>query len=327
MPGTDIAETVRFVVGECPQLPYLPELPARGPGADMVGRTAGLLATIDPGFAVQTTTTGWRFADRPGAAIRRAQSWVGQDLDALEEYAADVTGAIKVSLCGPWTLAANIELRTGDRALHDPGACSDLTDALVELTGSHVRDLARRLPNASIVVQVDEPSLSAVLTGTVSRQSGWGRLAPVQDATVVKSLGAITEAIKSAGGRSVIHCCADNVPFDALRRIGADGFCVDPRRVSDADIDALGLAFEAEMVLMIGIVPASDASLSEVTASVDQVRNLSHRIGFDIGKFVEQILLSPTCGMAAASPGYVRSATKHLHSVSSALTQMDDRDG
>lgn len=326
MPGTDISETVRLVVGECPQLPYLPELPARGPGADMIGRTAGLLATIDPGFAVQTTTTGWRFADRPGAAVRRAQSWVAQDLDALEEYAADVTGAIKVSLCGPWTLAANIEVRTGDRALNDPGACSDVTDALVELAGSHVRDLARRLPNASIVVQIDEPSLSAVLTGTVSRQSGWGRLAPVQDVTVVKSLGAITEAIRSAGGRSVIHCCADNVPFDTLRRSGVDGFCVDPRRVSPADIEALGLAFEAEMVLMIGIVSASDASLSEVSASVEQVRDLSHRIGFPVDEFVEQILLTPTCGMAAASPSYVRSAMSHLRSVSSALTQLDDRD-
>lgn len=45
-PGLQITEAVRqvrdlLVVEQ--GLPYLPELPARGPGADLVGRSAGLL--------------------------------------------------------------------------------------------------------------------------------------------------------------------------------------------------------------------------------------------------------------------------------------------
>ena len=39
MPGTDPRESARVVMGECHALPFLPELPERGPGADQIGRT------------------------------------------------------------------------------------------------------------------------------------------------------------------------------------------------------------------------------------------------------------------------------------------------
>ena len=61
-------------------------------------------------------------------------------------------------------------------------------------------------------------------------------------------------------------------------------------------------------------------------AGVRLVTGLSRRIGFAIDTFVEQILLSPTCGMAGASPAYVREVMTHLRGVSDALTQADDRD-
>ena len=46
MPGTDRAEAIAMVLGELPDLPYLPELPGRGPGADLTGRTAALLVDM-----------------------------------------------------------------------------------------------------------------------------------------------------------------------------------------------------------------------------------------------------------------------------------------
>ena len=52
MPGTAYDEAVRIVLGELPGLPHVPELPARGPHADMTGRTlaiaAGLGADLQP---------------------------------------------------------------------------------------------------------------------------------------------------------------------------------------------------------------------------------------------------------------------------------------
>src|SRR6266516_5931164 len=125
MPGTDPAEAVTVVLGELPGFPHLPELPGRGPGADLTGRTAALLV----GLAVETTTSGWRFAARPGRDLRRAAGFLQQDLDALEQAAAGLDTALKVQICGPWTMAATIELsRSQNPALADAGAVADLAE-------------------------------------------------------------------------------------------------------------------------------------------------------------------------------------------------------
>src|ERR1700678_1637273 len=46
MPGENPMEAARTVADELPDLPYLAELPDRGPGADVIGRTAALLVDI-----------------------------------------------------------------------------------------------------------------------------------------------------------------------------------------------------------------------------------------------------------------------------------------
>ncbi len=56
MPGTDPREIMAVIIGELPDFPHLAELPARGPGADLIGRTASLLV----GLPVETTARGWR---------------------------------------------------------------------------------------------------------------------------------------------------------------------------------------------------------------------------------------------------------------------------
>ncbi len=89
MPGTDPAAAARVVVDELPDFPFLPELPGRGPGADLIGRTAALLIDIP----VETVPTGWRVAERPGRTLRAAQSMLSSDLDALEEQLAGYRGA------------------------------------------------------------------------------------------------------------------------------------------------------------------------------------------------------------------------------------------
>ena len=75
MPGTDPAEAMRIVLGELPDLPHLAELPARGAGAGLTGRTAALLVELP----VETTSTGWRFAGRPGRDLSRARGLLSAD--------------------------------------------------------------------------------------------------------------------------------------------------------------------------------------------------------------------------------------------------------
>ena len=74
---------------------------------------------------------------RPGAVTRRAISLLGEDVDALEE-AWEIAGpgadgrVVKVQAPGPITLAAQLELGNGHRAITDAGALRELTASLAE---------------------------------------------------------------------------------------------------------------------------------------------------------------------------------------------------
>src|SRR5207237_520243 len=82
-------------------------------------------------------------------------------LDVAQEMLLGYEGPLKTQICGPWTLAGTIELRSGRRALADSGAVRDLGQALVEAAAGHVAELAGRVPGAQVLPQVDAPPLPA----------------------------------------------------------------------------------------------------------------------------------------------------------------------
>ena len=127
-PGSDMADAIKIAFAECPDLPYLPELPARGPYAELIGRSTAFLA----GLAVDLQPAGWRLTDASSREHRLAISTLRADLDLLEEHAQDYAGAVKLSVGGPWTLAAMMERPRGDRVIADSGARRDLSQSLAE---------------------------------------------------------------------------------------------------------------------------------------------------------------------------------------------------
>ncbi|WP_372409793.1 methionine synthase [Streptomyces luteireticuli] len=307
MPGTDAREAAKTVTGSLETLPYLPELPARGPGADMIGRTAGLLVEV---FA-QVEPSGWRIADRPGRDTRRAHSWLREDLDALEEFTQGYEGALKVSAVGPWTLAAALQLRGGEAALADPGACRELTASLAEGLRGHLAELRRRVPGARLVLQLDEPSLPAVLRGQVRTASGYRTHRAVDRAVVEGALRDIAAVAHGAEGSLVVHSCAPGVPFALLRRAGAAGVSFDFSLITEREDEALGEAVEAGTKLFAGVVPGVDGPLSDPAGSVMGVRTLWRRLGLSPEALAESVVVTPSCGLAGASPAYARTALAH----------------
>jgi hypothetical protein len=203
--------------------------------------------------------SGWRLGDRASGDERRAVSYLGQDLDALEEVADGYAGLVKVQLAGPWTLAASLELPHGDKALADPGACRDLAASLAEAAAGHVADVRRRLPRADVVLQLDEPSLPAALAGRVRTASGFGALRAVAPPVAQEGLTAVVAAAECAGARVVVHCCAADVPIALLRRSGASGISLDATLLTPRADDAVGEAVEAGVALLMGVVPATGA--------------------------------------------------------------------
>ncbi|WP_410540243.1 methionine synthase [Streptomyces sp. KL2] len=319
MPGTDAREAVKTVTGSLEHFPYLPELPARGPGADMIGRTAGLLVEL----YARLEPSGWRVGDAPGRDTRRARSWLGEDLDALEEFTQGYTGALKVSAVGPWTLAASLERRGGEAMLGDAGACRYLAESLAEGLRAHLAEVRRRVPGARPVLQLDEPSLTAVLLGRVPTASGY-RTHPAVDRGVAEgALRQVVEAVREAGGPApepgqeipvVVHSCAPGVPFGLLRRAGAAGISFDLSLLTERDDEAVGEAVEAGTALFAGAVPAVEPysrALSDPAGSVMGVRTLWRRLGLSPKLLARSVVVTPACGLAGASPAYARAALAH----------------
>jgi methionine synthase II (cobalamin-independent) len=303
LPGTDPAEAVRTVLGELPGLPHLPELPGRGAGADMIGRTAALLVDL----AVDLTPAGWRLVPRPGIDLRRGQEFLARDLDALHAAAEDHTGPFKVQAAGPFTLAAGLERVRGERAIVDAGARRDLAQSLAEGIAEHVAAVRGRVPGAEVVVQLDEPSLPAVLQGGLPTASGFGKLPPVGAPDVEAELSAVVAVVPAA---VVVHCCAPRLPWDLLRAAGAAAISFDLGLVQD--LDAVGTAIDAGTHLLVGVVPGTDTTLPAPKATASRVRAWWNELGFAAEQLPEAVTLTPTCGLAGASPSYARTAMAHV---------------
>jgi hypothetical protein len=338
MPGTNPAETMRVVVGELPDFPFLPELPDRGPGADLTGRTAALLV----GIPVEVTPRGWRLAERPGRDQARARSMLSSDLDVLEEVLDGYRGLLKIQLCGPWTLAATLELtRTMNVALSDPGAVADLTASLAEGAAAHVAELVKRVPGAQLVVQLDEPALPAVAMGAVPTASGLSRLAPVEDDPLRERLA---QVLAAADRYTVVHSCGNGVPFGIIRLAGADAISFDLSQLRRGEEDGVAEAAEAGMGVFTGAVPAvpspgpaagpdrpggvnpADGS-DEARQTAERVMRLWRRLGLPLETLPVQAVITPACGLAGASPAQARAALTRCREAASMLAELIEETG
>jgi hypothetical protein len=282
MPGLDPFAAQPRLIELLPDLPHLVELPERGPGADMIGRGATFLTDLP----VDLQPAGWRLVERPGRDLRRARDMLRQDLDALAEAADGWTGALKIQAPGPWTLAATLELSRGDKALGDRGAVADLAASLADGLAAHVAQVRSLVPGATVVVQLDEPSLPAVRAGHLHTASGFGALRIPEEEELNAVLATVLGAVPFAG----VHCCAPHVPFGLLLGAGARWVAVDAALLRRGDDDGVGELVDAGVGVIFGIEPTDGGTHT--------VRDLSRRLGFAPEVWNRRTLLSPPCGLA-----------------------------
>ncbi|WP_406602108.1 methionine synthase [Lentzea kristufekii] len=306
LPGTDIDEAARVVVGELPELPHVPELPGRGVGADMIGRTAGLLVDL----AIEVITSGYRVTPRAGRDHRRAVDLLRGDLDAFDEAlerAGTRPETVKVQAAGPWTLMSNIELMRGHRVLTDPGAVKEFAASLAEGLKQHAAEVAKRT-KAKVVVQLDEPGLPAVLQGLLPTPSQLGTVAAVPGPDARAVLATVIDALKDH--EVVVHCCAPHPPLTLLREAGATAIAFDATLIKGAEaLDEIGETWQAGTTLALGLVPSTDPGAPVALKDVGQrAFTLVDRLGFPRSILAEQALPTPTCGLAGASSTWVKRA-------------------
>ena len=314
-PGTDVREALRVVGGElasgAPEgvrsVPYLPELPARGPGADLVGRGAHLLVDLP----VDLQPQGWRLVDRPGRDAERAASLLTQDLDELAEALDGYAGPLKVQVAGPWTLAASLWRPLGDRVLDDPGATRDVVASLTEGVAAYLGRVQRLVPGAELLLQVDEPSLTAVLAGRIRSESGYRVLRTPERGEAVAVLRQVLDQPGAEVGG--VHTCAADPPVDVLVEAGAGLLSLDLAQVGRGRFEQVAAAVEAGRRLWAGV----DAGAAD---PLEPLLRRWHEAGLPVATLAD-VGLTPPCGLASSSPAGARQVTRSLSQVASRLAE------
>ena len=317
MPGEEVREALQVIRGEVGDFVFVPELPARGPHAGMIGRALAVLEGLD----ADLQPAGWRLGVGSGRDLRRAQSLLAQDLDAAEELLADHEGPVKVQVTGPLTLAAQVERARGDKLVADHGARREVAESLAEGLSAHVADVRRRFGRSQqIVVQVDEPSISAALGGGIPTASGFGRHRTVHPPEADALLHRVVDAITAAGARPVAHSCASDVPVALLAGAGFTAVSFDVG-LADPD-DSWSEAFESGTDLWPGVVPSTDADVTDADLG-GRLERFFGRLGFDEDAYASRMVVTPTCGLAGASPAWARRALSLAQRVSAEGTHSE----
>ncbi|WP_336672144.1 hypothetical protein [Tsukamurella sp. USMM236] len=310
VPGTDPREAAATVVGEL-EVPFLPELPDRGIGADMIGRGAGLL--VDIGFDV--STTGYRIGVPDGRVARLTADYLERDLDAFEE-AYEVArrrggGLVKAQVAGPLTLGAGLELPNGHRVARDRGAMRDVAASLAEGLIRHVADLRRRL-GADVVLQLDEPSLWSVVHGTVPALT---KLDPVRAVPAPEAAEILASVVEAVDAPVLLHLCGP-IDWDVVRRVPVDGALLDATRLTAADYEGFGELAESRTVVGLGLAPATPAPRRRSPADLAAP---AIRLYDEVGlprRDLTRATVTPVCG-SPGSPGIrpILDACKEIRAV------------
>jgi methionine synthase II (cobalamin-independent) len=238
--------------------------------------------------------------DRGGRVARRTASLWTEDLDEVAAASDGYVGPLKTQVAGPWTLAASIELHRGERAVTDPGAAREIVESLAEGVRRHLADLRRLVPGAEVVLQLDEPSLPAVLEGLLPTASGFGRLRAIDRQVVAAGLRTVLAA---TGGPTVIHCCARNAPIPLLRGIAPGALALDVLDATPARWESIAATLESGVDLYAGCLPTTP-----VTSGADAVRDAVRGIrdGFERAGLaavdLSRVTVTSACGLAGLTP-------------------------
>ncbi|MGY4652279.1 methionine synthase [Mycobacterium sp. URHB0021] len=321
-PGTSARDAAEIVVGELHTLPHLVELPARGVGADIIGRSGALLIDI----GIDTVPRGYRIASRRNAVTRRAVSLLDEDVDALEEAWEKAglrggTRTVKLQVPGPITLAAQLELPNGHRAITDGGALRDVAGSLAEGVSALRAQVARRL-ETPVVVQFDEPLLPAALAG---RLTGVTSLTPVHPVDEPVGISLLDDYVSAVQADVVLHSCAPELPWKILQRSTIQAISVDVSTLGPVDLDGIGEFVESGRTVLLGVVPTT---APPVRPSIEEVAKaaaaVTDRLGFPRAVLSERIGVTPACGLAGSTPEWARIAIELVQRAADAFAEDPD---
>jgi methionine synthase II (cobalamin-independent) len=281
LPHTDPVRAASFVL-ETASVPYLPQLPRRHTEEGMIRQWGDGLC----GCGAEGDSPGL-VADSPPGPREEALGGAAVMLDTMDPAAP----LVKTQATGPVTLAAALHA-AGHR-----GGWECVVAGLTERIAVHCSEIAAALPEAEIVLVLDEPALAVV------------DVAP----EAIEALGSVLEAAPVPAG---VHCCgdADWTPVAAFDPavISLDAGAIGPAFVDSATAVAAALSRGTRIVW--GAVPTDPPplpSLEQLAARVRRAEGVLVMAGADI-RMLDGAWLSPACGLAAATEEWAAQVAARL---------------
>jgi methionine synthase II (cobalamin-independent) len=230
------------------------------------------------------------------------ESWTEESRIAIsEDYAKGIYAFTKVimnrrleyvkgQVTGPLTFTLGLK-DNGGKALYFDEELREISLMLLKAKTKWQIDLLRKHAE-EVIIFIDEPVLSAL---------GSSSYLGVSSDEALRLLQEITNAIKTQGGISGIHCCG-NADWPLVVKSGADIINFDAYDY----IDTIALYPEAFMefqakggFLAWGIIPTTEAIINENPESIRAhfnkgIEKLSQKI--PVSLILSNMLLTPSCG-------------------------------
>jgi methionine synthase II (cobalamin-independent) len=135
----------------------------------------------------------------------------------------------------------------------------------------------------------------------VPTESGFSAYRPVEDATATTALRGVVDRV---GAPVAFHCCANGLPVELFVAAGAAALSLDPDQV--VGFDPLGEALDAGVALLAGVAPATGERPPPSKELAARVRRTWDELGFPADRLAAQVVVTPACGLAGATPAYAR---------------------
>jgi len=312
LPHTDADAALDLVFQYLPNLPFWPQLPKLNIREGMVAQFSENL----PFLKINDNGLFFSVLDTKDSELEVFyEHIISNDIDYFkmsEPYAvglhkfykrlknADLkdTVSIKCQITGPFTFAACLTDDKGIALLHDPVILQAISKGLA-LKAKWQINLFREF-GKKIILYIDEPYLACFGSAYT----------PIDREDVVRVLSELTEAISSEGVLLGVHCCGNTdwsmfMEVEKLDIISFDAFDFLDRLVLYAKDLEIFLKHKNGMLCW-GIVPTQLFSGLE-TAEI-LIRKLKEGInslvkkGLEEELLLENLLISPSCGLGTFSP-------------------------
>jgi hypothetical protein len=313
LPGISAQEAAQVVAGEFSNALFLPILPERGPGADPVGRTAGMLSAISSDFSTSVIPSGWQISRMPGIDMQRAHDFLRQDQDAIEEHAQGFSGQFTCTVVGPLSWCAKVEGASGESLIRDLGAVSEVSLVLAEAVREHLRAVQRIFPDAQITVVLEEPLAAAACEGTIPTASGLNSYVNIDRARILEFWEPLITLARNSHSGFGIAMSFDNELFvEPLLKAGANTY------FDVAASSCLGELIDQKCTTYWSIKP-------ELTTR-ENALDIAHRItslGFSLSETAGSLIVVPRQSAVSRDWGAARSAIAMVREVVDLLNDED----